>query len=145
MHWLMLFGKSSMAFTQIFHRQNLLVKSQNDYKVYSKRWILKERFSMRLSCCPVSFLFLCFEALSNILCLEARVSGGFFKNKFVDTLLFLEEFQLKDSSEKQVFFKSLQANIELFPDEIAKYKILPKLIHVCFFKVNVPYFVSYFF
>jgi len=60
---------------------------------------------------------------------EARSDGGFFKNKFVDTLLFLDEFQLKDSSEKQVFFKSLQSNLELFTDDIAKYKILPKLIH----------------
>ncbi|KAI6189626.1 hypothetical protein M3Y97_00029000 [Aphelenchoides bicaudatus] len=60
---------------------------------------------------------------------ESRSAGGFFKNKFVDTLLFLEEFQLKDSSEKQTFFKNLQSNLELFPDEIAKFKILPKLIH----------------
>jgi SCY1-like protein 1 len=48
---------------------------------------------------------------------------------YLDTLLFLDEFQLKDSSEKQVFFKSLQSNLELFTDDIAKYKILPKLIH----------------
>lgn len=66
----------------------------------------------------------------SFLSLESRSAGGFFKNKFVDTLLFLEEFQLKDSGEKQSFFKSLQANLELFPDEIAKYKILPKLIYV---------------
>jgi SCY1-like protein 1 len=64
--------------------------------------------------------------------LESRSAGGFFKNKFVDTLLFLDEFQLKDSSEKQSFFKSLQSNLDLFPDEIAKFKILPKLIHVTF-------------
>jgi SCY1-like protein 1 len=56
------------------------------------------------------------------------MSGGFFKNKFVDTLLFLDEFQLKDSAEKQTFFKSLQDNLTLFPDDIAKNKILPKLI-----------------
>lgn len=77
----------------------------------------------------LSGLFLV-ENWNNLRCLESRSSGGFFKNKFVDTLLFLDEFQLKDSGEKQSFFKNLQSNLELFPDEIAKYKILPKLIHV---------------
>ncbi|KAI6221020.1 hypothetical protein M3Y99_01567000 [Aphelenchoides fujianensis] len=60
---------------------------------------------------------------------ESRSTGGFFKNKFVDTLLFLDEFQLKDSAEKQSFFMNLKDNLDLFPDNIAKYKILPKLIH----------------
>ncbi|KJH47631.1 HEAT repeat protein [Dictyocaulus viviparus] len=59
---------------------------------------------------------------------ECRLSGGFFKNKFVDTLLFLEEFQLKETSEKQPFFNHLRENLDLFPDDIAKYKILPKII-----------------
>ena len=54
------------------------------------------------------------------------------KNKFVDTLLFLEEFQLKEASEKQSFFMSLKDNLDMFPDDISKYKILPKLIHVSF-------------
>ena len=53
------------------------------------------------------------------------------KNKFVDTLLFLEEFQLKDQSEKHHFFAhQLKESLELFPDDLAKNKILPKLIHV---------------
>lgn len=52
------------------------------------------------------------------------------KNKFVDTLLFLEEFQLKDSGEKQAFFVKLKDNLDMFPDDVSKYKILPKLIHV---------------
>ncbi|CAD5223914.1 unnamed protein product [Bursaphelenchus okinawaensis] len=60
---------------------------------------------------------------------ESKSSGGFMKNKFVDTLLFLEEFQLKDSAEKLAFFMSLKDNLGLFPDNIAKYKLLPKLIH----------------
>ncbi|CAI4225128.1 unnamed protein product [Auanema sp. JU1783] len=59
---------------------------------------------------------------------EQRMTGGYFKNKFVDTLLFLEEFQLKESSEKQTFFMHLRENLDIFPDDIAKYKILPKLI-----------------
>lgn len=52
------------------------------------------------------------------------------KNKFVDTLLFLDEFQLKDSGEKQSFFLKLKDSLDMFPDDVAKYKILPKLIHV---------------
>ncbi|ETN68432.1 HEAT repeat protein, partial [Necator americanus] len=59
---------------------------------------------------------------------ECRLSGGYFKNKFVDTLLFLEEFQLKESSEKQPFFMHLRESLDMFPDDIAKYKILPKII-----------------
>ncbi|KAE9413735.1 hypothetical protein Angca_003663 [Angiostrongylus cantonensis] len=59
---------------------------------------------------------------------DCRLTGGFFKNKFVDTLLFLEEFQLKESSEKQAFFTHLRENLSLFPNDIAKYKILPKTI-----------------
>lgn len=59
---------------------------------------------------------------------ECRSRGGFFKNKFVDTLLFLEEFQLKESNEKQPFFVHLRENLDIFPDDIAKYKILPKII-----------------
>ncbi|CAJ0600613.1 unnamed protein product [Cylicocyclus nassatus] len=59
---------------------------------------------------------------------EARHKGGYFKNKFVDTLLFLEEFQLKESSEKQPFFTHLRENLDIFPPDIAKYKILPKII-----------------
>ncbi|KHJ96184.1 HEAT repeat protein [Oesophagostomum dentatum] len=59
---------------------------------------------------------------------ESRHTGGYFKNKFVDTLLFLEEFQLKDSSEKTPFFLHLRESLDIFPADIAKYKILPKII-----------------
>lgn len=65
-----------------------------------------------------------------MLFLESRSSAGLMKNKFVDTLIFLEEFQLKDSGEKQTFFMHLKDNLDLFPEDVAKRKILPKLIHV---------------
>lgn len=64
---------------------------------------------------------------------ECRQNGGFMKNKFVDILLFLEEFQLKESAERQSFFVNLNEKLDIFPDDIAKNKILPKLIHVCFY------------
>uniref|UniRef100_A0A915PQJ7 Protein kinase domain-containing protein n=1 Tax=Setaria digitata TaxID=48799 RepID=A0A915PQJ7_9BILA len=60
---------------------------------------------------------------------ELRQAGGFFKNRYVDTLLFLDEFQLKDAHEKQAFFTELKNELDFFPDNIAKYRILPKLIH----------------
>ncbi|CAK5025986.1 unnamed protein product [Meloidogyne enterolobii] len=60
---------------------------------------------------------------------ECRANGGFMKNKFVDTLLFLDEFQLREAPEKQSFFVRLNTNLELFPEDIARNKILPKLIH----------------
>ncbi|KAI3422041.1 hypothetical protein GPALN_012578 [Globodera pallida] len=60
---------------------------------------------------------------------ECRSVGGFMKNKFVDTLLFLDEFQIRDAAERQSFFVQLNSNLELFPDDISRNKILPKLIH----------------
>ncbi|VDO50962.1 unnamed protein product [Onchocerca flexuosa] len=60
---------------------------------------------------------------------ELRQAGGFFKNRYVDTLLFLDEFQLKDAHEKKIFFAELKNELDFFPDNIAKYRILPKLIH----------------
>lgn len=74
--------------------------------------------------------FISIFCLGFFLFLECRLTGGYFKNKFVDTLLFLEEFQLKESSEKQPFFMHLRESLDIFPDDIAKYKILPKIIQV---------------
>lgn len=68
-------------------------------------------------------------ALVDDLLKDCRSPNGFMRNKFVDTLLFLEEFQLKENNEKLVFFRSLNESLDLFPDDIAKNKILPKLIH----------------
>lgn len=59
---------------------------------------------------------------------ECKGQSGFLRNNFVKTLLFLEEYQLKETAEKTAFFNGLIENIDLFPGEIAKHKILPKLI-----------------
>ncbi|VDK58260.1 unnamed protein product [Anisakis simplex] len=59
---------------------------------------------------------------------ENRRTGGLLKNKFVDTLLFLDEFQLKDAHDKQTFFTKLNDQLHIFPNDVAKYKILPQLI-----------------
>ncbi|EGK97330.1 AGAP001091-PB [Anopheles gambiae str. PEST] len=59
---------------------------------------------------------------------KCRKPGGFFKNDLVDSLLFLEEIQIKDKIEKMRFFSSLTAQIDNFPDNVCRYKILPQLI-----------------
>ncbi|XP_004523320.1 N-terminal kinase-like protein isoform X2 [Ceratitis capitata] len=59
---------------------------------------------------------------------RCRKPGGFFKNDLVDTLLFLEEIQIKDKAEKNRFFSGLTLHLDHFPDNICKHKILPQLI-----------------
>uniref|UniRef100_A0A6G1S5E8 N-terminal kinase-like protein n=1 Tax=Aceria tosichella TaxID=561515 RepID=A0A6G1S5E8_9ACAR len=54
----------------------------------------------------------------------------FFKSPLLDTILYLEEIQLvKESSEKAKFFNSLESELESFPSDICKNKILPDLIN----------------
>lgn len=59
---------------------------------------------------------------------RCRKLGGYFKNDLVDTLLFLEEIQIKDKNEKNRFFSNLTPHLDNFPDNVCKYKILPQLI-----------------
>uniref|UniRef100_A0A182YH42 N-terminal kinase-like protein n=1 Tax=Anopheles stephensi TaxID=30069 RepID=A0A182YH42_ANOST len=59
---------------------------------------------------------------------KCRKPGGFFKNDLVDSLLFLEEIQIKDKVEKMRFFSALTAQIDNFPDNVCRHKILPQLI-----------------
>ncbi|KAL1447618.1 hypothetical protein MTO96_028429 [Rhipicephalus appendiculatus] len=60
---------------------------------------------------------------------RCRSTGGFFKNSFVDTMLFIEEIQIKDSTEKNRFFSGLTSVMDNFPSNVCKYKILPQLIN----------------
>lgn len=60
---------------------------------------------------------------------RCRSSGGFFKSSFVDTMLFIEEIQIKDSTEKNRFFSGLTSVMDNFPANVCKYKILPQLIN----------------
>uniref|UniRef100_A0A1A9W6J8 N-terminal kinase-like protein n=1 Tax=Glossina brevipalpis TaxID=37001 RepID=A0A1A9W6J8_9MUSC len=59
---------------------------------------------------------------------RCRKPGGFFKNDLVDSLLFLEEIQIKDKAEKNRFFSGLTLHLDNFPDNVCKHKILPQLI-----------------
>ncbi|XP_076313835.1 LOW QUALITY PROTEIN: N-terminal kinase-like protein [Tachypleus tridentatus] len=60
---------------------------------------------------------------------KCRASGGFFKNSFVDTMIFIEEMQIKDSHEKSRFFANLTPLLDSFPQNICKYNILPQLVN----------------
>lgn len=60
---------------------------------------------------------------------NCRSKSGFMDNKLIDTMLFLEEIQIKDQSEKNNFFNGLAPSLDLFPQTLCRYKILPQLIH----------------
>lgn len=61
---------------------------------------------------------------------SCKESDVFFNTSPLQTIIFLEEIQLeKDASEKSKFFTRLEADLESFPLDICKNKILPDLIN----------------
>jgi SCY1-like protein 1 len=60
---------------------------------------------------------------------RGRRPGGFYKNDLVDSLLFLEEIQIKELNEKTRFFNGLASVLDKFPEDICRYKILPQLLN----------------
>lgn len=60
---------------------------------------------------------------------KCRASGCFLDNSFVDAMLFIEEIQIKDATEKNRFFLRLTSSMDDFPSNVCKYKILPQLIN----------------
>jgi len=54
--------------------------------------------------------------------------AGYFKNDLIDTMTFLEEFQIKDEAEKSRFFSSLTNKLDSYPPDLCTNKILPELI-----------------
>ncbi|XP_028038667.1 N-terminal kinase-like protein [Bombyx mandarina] len=59
---------------------------------------------------------------------RCRKLGGYFKNDLIDTMLFLEEIQIKDKAEKGKFFSSLSSHLDNFPENVCVHKILPQLL-----------------
>ncbi|PZC75500.1 hypothetical protein B5X24_HaOG206041 [Helicoverpa armigera] len=59
---------------------------------------------------------------------RCRKMGGFFKNDLIDTMLFLEEIQIKDKVEKGKFFSTLSSYLDNFPESVCVHKILPQLL-----------------
>ncbi|CAL1534610.1 unnamed protein product [Lymnaea stagnalis] len=60
---------------------------------------------------------------------NCRQKGGFMRNTFVDSMMFLEEIQIKDQAEKNKFFASLTPSLDTFPPLFCRNKILPQLLH----------------
>ncbi|XP_061462411.1 N-terminal kinase-like protein isoform X5 [Rhineura floridana] len=59
---------------------------------------------------------------------NCRGPGGFMDNSFVETNLFLEEIQIKEPAELQTFFQALSADLDAFPEEFCRHKVLPQLL-----------------
>ncbi|XP_064182218.1 N-terminal kinase-like protein isoform X2 [Anguilla rostrata] len=59
---------------------------------------------------------------------NCRSPGGFLCNSFVESNLFLEEIQIKDPAEKQQFFQDLSENLDSFPEDFCRHKVLPQLL-----------------
>ncbi|KAM9741587.1 N-terminal kinase-like protein [Menidia menidia] len=59
---------------------------------------------------------------------KCREPGGFLSNSFVESNLFLEEIQIKEPAEKQQFFQDLSDNLDSFPEDFCKHKVLPQLL-----------------
>ena len=53
--------------------------------------------------------------------------SGVLKNKLVETISFLENLAVKDSAEKDMFFKRLPAAVPQLPLPVAQLKLLPML------------------
>lgn len=71
-----------------------------------------------------------FQMYYNVLfsSIRCRKLGGYFKNDLVDSLLFLEEIQIKDKAEKSKFFSNLSGQLDNFPECVCVHKILPQLL-----------------
>lgn len=59
---------------------------------------------------------------------RCRKIGGYFKNDLIDSMLFLEEIQIKDKAEKGKFFSTLSSHLDGFPEAVCVHKILPQLL-----------------
>ncbi|KAF7238529.1 N-terminal kinase-like protein [Varanus komodoensis] len=57
---------------------------------------------------------------------NCRGPGSFMDNSFVETNLFLEEIQ--EPAERQKFFQELSTNLDAFPEDFCRHKVLPQLL-----------------
>lgn len=54
-------------------------------------------------------------------------NGAFFENKLVESIRFLENLTMKDTAEKESYFRRLPAAMETLPKPIVQHKVLPIL------------------
>ncbi|RKP14860.1 armadillo-type protein [Piptocephalis cylindrospora] len=55
-------------------------------------------------------------------------TGGYFTSDFVQSVLFLENLNVKDAGERDSFLRKLEKTVESFPGEFSRHKILPELL-----------------
>ena len=68
---------------------------------------------------------------------SAFLKVGFFHNDYIDTLLFLEEIQLKEKEDKAQFLANLgERAVGLFPDDICRYKVRPVTPNLTFYNCD---------
>mmetsp|Transcript_3263 Transcript_3263/g.5239 ORF Transcript_3263/g.5239 Transcript_3263/m.5239 type:complete len:709 (+) Transcript_3263:49-2175(+) len=60
---------------------------------------------------------------------KALLDCPFFNNPYVKTCLFLENLAIKDSFERDSFFKTLPKIIDQLPASCCRYKLLPEILH----------------
>ncbi|KAF9097153.1 hypothetical protein BGX23_009642 [Mortierella sp. AD031] len=54
---------------------------------------------------------------------------GFFQNDLIQVVQFLENFSVKEPLQRDTFLRKLDMQIDRFPQEFCKYKVLPELVH----------------
>ncbi|KAG0018532.1 hypothetical protein BGZ80_007059 [Entomortierella chlamydospora] len=54
---------------------------------------------------------------------------GFFQNDLIQVVLFLENFSVKEPLERDTFLRKLDLQVDRFPQEFCRYKVLPDLVH----------------
>ncbi|KAJ3098763.1 hypothetical protein HDU96_010950 [Phlyctochytrium bullatum] len=60
---------------------------------------------------------------------KGQLESGYFNNDFIKGSVFLEQFSMKDSGEKEAFLRTLGTTLNDFPTDYCTYKILPELIN----------------
>ncbi|KAJ3396264.1 hypothetical protein HDU92_003521 [Lobulomyces angularis] len=60
---------------------------------------------------------------------NANQPKSYFNNEFIKASLFLEQWSIKESGEKDQFIRKLGTSLDSFPVEYSKYKVLPELIN----------------
>ncbi|KAF9403041.1 hypothetical protein BGX21_007508 [Mortierella sp. AD011] len=54
---------------------------------------------------------------------------GFFQSDLIQVVLFLEHFSVKEPLERDTFLRKLDLQVDRFPQEFCRYKVLPDLVH----------------
>jgi SCY1-like protein 1 len=59
---------------------------------------------------------------------RCRKPGGYFHNDLVDSLLFLEEIQIKEPGDKTAFYSKLPNLLDGLPDNLSSYLLMLSIL-----------------